>query len=278
MYDPVDLSMLERIQWAERAASFIKDGVDVAYCSGVSLGLKGTPAAAPIPIEMNEGIFRNSCCTCADAAMTGIHFYVSSEVQDVIENVAVNAPTMYYEPYLLPSDAGWVKFARPFVLEKVSYDIAAWVRLGDSIHLSWIGNREPEQFSFDYSTVSVEDKVSTAGLQWLFVGMHVLMQPVVRSQTTTVRQNVAGRAHKAGMRETTVRRVVLRRIYHGYGNPSNGISDREYNCQWIVRSHWRQQLYRSTGEVRPKLIAAYVKGPNDKPLKPLTANIFVAVR
>jgi hypothetical protein len=43
-------------------------------------------------------------------------------------------------------------------------------------------------------------------------------------------------------------------------------SEIEWSHRWLVGAHWRNQWYASTQEHRPKLIEAYVKGPDDKPL------------
>lgn len=59
-------------------------------------------------------------------------------------------------------------------------------------------------------------------------------------------------------------------------NPADGAI--EWSCQWIVRGHWRQQFYPSTGEHRPKWILPHVKGPEDRPLKSPTTTIFAVTR
>lgn len=41
----------------------------------------------------------------------------------------------------------------------------------------------------------------------------------------------------------------------------------EYSHRWLVGAHWRNQWYPKKGQHAPKLIEAYVKGPEDKPLK-----------
>jgi hypothetical protein len=43
--------------------------------------------------------------------------------------------------------------------------------------------------------------------------------------------------------------------------------DVEWSCRWMVRGHWRNQFYRSTGRREPLWITEYVKGPEGKPLK-----------
>ena len=39
-----------------------------------------------------------------------------------------------------------------------------------------------------------------------------------------------------------------------------------YSHRWMVQGHWRNQWYESEQRHKPKFIAAYVKGPEDKPL------------
>lgn len=52
----------------------------------------------------------------------------------------------------------------------------------------------------------------------------------------------------------------------------------DWQYQWLVRWHWRNQYCPSTGEHKWTVIDTYVKGPLDKPLKPPGAKVFVAKR
>lgn len=65
-------------------------------------------------------------------------------------------------------------------------------------------------------------------------------------------------------------------------SPSEGMAKGiDWSCRWIVRAHWRNQYYASKfGEPthRPKLIPSCVKGPDSKPLKSKTINLFAVVR
>src|SRR5262252_772200 len=54
----------------------------------------------------------------------------------------------------------------------------------------------------------------------------------------------------------------------------HGERDVDWSCQWIVRGHWRQQFYPSKHLNQPIWITPYVKGPEDKPLKPPRATVF----
>lgn len=47
----------------------------------------------------------------------------------------------------------------------------------------------------------------------------------------------------------------------------DGESNREYQWQWLVSGHFRNQWYRRAGEHRVIWISPYIKGPEDKPLK-----------
>jgi hypothetical protein len=54
--------------------------------------------------------------------------------------------------------------------------------------------------------------------------------------------------------------------------------DRTYRHRWIVQAHTRQQWYPSLETHLPILIGPYIKGPEDKPLKPRTTPIFMVDR
>lgn len=52
----------------------------------------------------------------------------------------------------------------------------------------------------------------------------------------------------------------------------------EWSCQWLVSGHWRAQWYPSLGEHRQIWIAAYVKGPEDRPLRVHAGRAFEFTR
>ena len=77
--------------------------------------------------------------------------------------------------------------------------------------------------------------------------------------------------------EPVIRIIQLRRR----GPAINGgeTQSRDYSCRWLVRGHWRNQFYPSSKSHRPRFIPAYVKGPDDKPLKqPAKVSLFAVVR
>jgi hypothetical protein len=75
----------------------------------------------------------------------------------------------------------------------------------------------------------------------------------------------ARQAQREGRQPDEVRVIRLREPTAR--TPSGTQSDVEWSHRWVVGSHWRNQWYAKENTHRPKLIEAYVKGPEDKPLK-----------
>lgn len=81
-------------------------------------------------------------------------------------------------------------------------------------------------------------------------------------------RGTAKRLRRAGLREQKLRVIQLRqREYVHEDNADPERPKRHYSAQFLVRGHWRQQYYRSSGEHRAKWIQPYVKGDPTKPLK-----------
>lgn len=75
------------------------------------------------------------------------------------------------------------------------------------------------------------------------------------------------RAIRAGIGEPpAVRLVQVRRPALREDDAPATAAAREWHHSWIVGGHWRNQWYPSANTHRPKYIAPYVKGPEDKPL------------
>ena len=89
---------------------------------------------------------------------------------------------------------------------------------------------------------------------------------VVETKERPYSRQVERQAERKGLVLPDVRVIRLRE------SPVRGASSgegggREYSHRWLVGSHWRNQWYAREQTHRPKLIEAYVKGPEDKPLK-----------
>jgi len=104
-----------------------------------------------------------------------------------------------------------------------------------------------------------------------------IRQECVSIQTTQASRPIRRHAPKAYTAEPVIRIIQLRRR----GPAINGgeTQSRDYSCRWLVRGHWRNQFYPSSKSHRPRFIPAYVKGPDDKPLKqPAKVSLFAVVR
>lgn len=60
--------------------------------------------------------------------------------------------------------------------------------------------------------------------------------------------------------------TIVRLPRRHYEHAQNGESHVDWSHRWVVSGHWRKQWYAKQEVHRPKWIAPYVKGPDDKPL------------
>ena len=79
-------------------------------------------------------------------------------------------------------------------------------------------------------------------------------------------------------REPLVRVVRLRRTERPAPALDAGADAPDWSCRWVVRGHWRQQWFPARNQRRPIWITPYVKGPENRPLKPPRATVFAVVR
>lgn len=72
--------------------------------------------------------------------------------------------------------------------------------------------------------------------------------------------------------------VIQLRERDRHEQSSGGRDNPEWNWRWTVRGHIRQQFYPSLNAHLPVFINPYIKGPDDKPLKPRTTPIIAVTR
>lgn len=118
-------------------------------------------------------------------------------------------------------------------------------------------------------------------IRWLYTALHLMSQrlAVTRRERTSPLARSMNRS-KGRKLNDDIRIVSLRRMEYDRQQAlgENGEhSNREYHWQWVVTGHWRRQPYRD-GLYKNIFIEAYVKGPDNMPLKPPVHKIYVAVR
>lgn len=74
-----------------------------------------------------------------------------------------------------------------------------------------------------------------------------------------------------------IRLVTLRRLEQ-HRKEAQERGEVDWHWQWQVRGHWRDQWYPSEQAHKKIFIEAYIKGPENKSLKPPTHTIFKAIR
>lgn len=106
-----------------------------------------------------------------------------------------------------------------------------------------------------------------------FIEQRILISPQQRAERhARKRLEREGFQHELLVRVVELRRRQVQSEYRGDPDPV------EWSHQWIVSGHWRQQWYPSLNANQPRWIMPYVKGPEDKPLKPPRAKVFAVVR
>lgn len=73
--------------------------------------------------------------------------------------------------------------------------------------------------------------------------------------------------------------INLRAVDRTLDPPSQGEGgQREYECRWFVRGHWRKQYHPREGRHVPTWIDTHIKGPEDKPLRQPLPTVFSVTR
>ncbi len=106
-----------------------------------------------------------------------------------------------------------------------------------------------------------------------------ITMPVSRPASRAARRRLE-RNHATFQTEADVQVIELRRRERGrpaQPDAENG-GTRDWHVQWLVAGHWRRHWYPRAKAHKPRYIAPYVKGPQDKPLKPPSRQLFVLKR
>lgn len=133
------------------------------------------------------------------------------------------------------------------------------------VRFATANNIEMEEFSGDMSAIRLFATMLT------FIQQKIMVRVRTRVSRATWRR--AMRANREAEPEVNV--VMLRKAAHH--SQQGDAAPVDWQCRWIVHGHWRNQWYPSLEVNQPIFIPAYVKGPDDKPLKD-PQRIFAVVR
>jgi hypothetical protein len=114
-------------------------------------------------------------------------------------------------------------------------------------------------------------------IRWIYAAIYLMAQRLATTVTHETDRATRRRAERNNQEAPPFIRVItLRRLEQAREREAPTTVD--WQWQWEVRGHWRNQFYPSEGVHKPKFIEAYIKGPEDKPLKPGVLKLFTAER
>jgi len=224
-------------------------------------------------------------------------WWVGADCCDLLEQVAPSMPPIHLTTDLVPDVDGFVCFERPMSGShgqlpgvEVTFDLVQWQPtiiqgLASLSMIPWrlytdantlvspMGRSDwPYGFLTDQRCHGVTDLEHQSIVEDRRL-VAALWQLTAQPTTTQTNQITADRATRRrlarrGHTPAAVRLVNLRRRTRTTTPPTSTATGREYSCQWIVRSHWRQQAYGPGRTLRKAiLIDQHIRGPADKPLR-----------
>jgi hypothetical protein len=133
-------------------------------------------------------------------------------------------------------------------------------------HISpwWFGQDAPQidDYSDEFAAYIGARQLWT----WIQSFFRLSMQQIVTANYSIPSRPYARRAKRAG-RDPGILVMQLRRssqVHHFDDDEGEGP---DWQYQWLVRGHWRNQWYPSLGVHRQIWVTPHIKGPEDKPFK-----------
>lgn len=240
-------------------------------------------------------------------------FFWSTQCCQLIEKVAISIPDYTLTESSLPTPHGFMWFQKPLVLpanlyandylpiSAISWNVnserdgcvfvgfysihnlnrcaptsASWLQFGKSIfsEFSELVNYNKHMHYYHREEFDIKIRCISACLS--FIEQNILIAPHIEVPRSTRRRMPPKEILPI---EPFVHVVQLRRkIYQEPSHVQPSANPAEWSCQWFVRGHWRQQWYPGSKIHKPKWIAPYVKGPEDKPLKTPRTTLFAVTR
>jgi hypothetical protein len=118
----------------------------------------------------------------------------------------------------------------------------------------------------------------THEIRWIYTAFYLMSQKLAVEVPVKPDRAQRRRAEREGRRPESIKVISLRRLEADKKETESQPHPVDWKWQWEVRGHWRNQYYPATKEHHPVFVEAFIKGPEDKPLKDPGKKIFAAVR
>ena len=275
------------------AEEFIQDEARFAEEAGVSSeGELKRPSPSPGTLQRNFAqIFR-----MADS------YYVAQEITNVLLDGFDTLPDTPLGDIRPSSPYGWVIFEKPVICPMVSLNADQYIKAfawgplinGDddassALHIcAFVSNNYrcvsiiiwPWEYGWNHPELKPTVEAHREPTNWLnkliFSFFAFIRQECVTIQNQPAARPIRRHLPKTYTAEPIIKVIQLRRRSTAT-NADESVSV-DYSCRWLVRGHWRNQFYPGSKSHRPRYIQPYVKGPDDKPLKPTKSSLFAVVR
>lgn len=116
-------------------------------------------------------------------------------------------------------------------------------------------------------------------IRWVYAALHLMSQRL----SVTVQHTVDRATRRRVEREhhtipPLIRVITLRRLQQDREHAGREGRSVDWQWQWSVSGHWRNQFYPTEGVHKRIFVESYLKGPADKPLKPGALKLYTARR
>src|SRR6185369_7642162 len=103
-------------------------------------------------------------------------------------------------------------------------------------------------------------------IRWIYAAMHLMSQKLAAQVPTPAQRPTKRRLQKANAPLVPLVKVITLRRLQEQQKAAGTSREVDWQWQWLVSGHWRQQYFPSIGEHRHVWIESYIKGPPEKPV------------
>lgn len=279
---------------------YARTAADALQCQLDALAEAAARTKVRVPYVTPDWLNAGNCVADVHIFTTAPLYFWTARIADVVEQASRSYP-LQEETFLPTLPRGFCVFERPVLWAvingvRASLSAVTWARAidpaGGPIKLRvrgvvWTPPRCQVCFAADITNPlhidnpdndpTFEDEVR-AIYRWICSASMFVEQRIAENAAVRVGRHVAQRAAKlhAGPTCSVVQmRRLDRRQRDDAADHETAV---EWQCQWLVRGHWRQQFYASANRHVPRWIAPYIKGPFDRPMRTPKPTVFVVKR